>query len=522
MQKTSLPISSSWWSLQFTEEKKTNDIFFCNKMSGRLRWNAWVPSTDLSYLLTSVPFVSRALPEYACLKIPVLLRTDAGSLLAFAEARRENCSDFASTDLVYRKSIDGGKTWSPLNVLADARDVSRGLCGHPLVVGNAAPVQLSAQNPHHPSRILVPHTHNNFEAWIVTSDDDGETWSAPRWIPNATVGRVDDVDCLRNLSYFDISTPGSYLEWLEGLVYESFDPYKKWAEKLQGPWQFVGLGPPGSLRVAGTDGNERVLVPGYHSWIRGLTSGPGNSGKGAGVGLPISQLYNNLAHGHLLVSEDGGDTFSLSLGLEMSSRRGVGFNEAQLVQLKNGSILANTRTLSCGSTQTRAQARSDDGGRSFTPTAFDYSVPEPFSGCEASIASSVDGETLWLTHPLSKAPDGLLPEIETRLLRGKVNLTGRDHMTLFRSDDQGATYRPMKLLDAGASGYSSVVADPTTPGVLWVLYEQSDVAAQTPSELGTEALIGSLTVLDPDRLVLRKVSLSARADFSETEIAGLA
>lgn len=38
-------------------------------------------------------------------------------------------------------------------------------------------------------------------------------------------------------------------------------------------------------------------------------------------------------------------------------------------------------------------------------------------------------------------------------------------------------------------------------------YEQSDAPATSISELGLEAIIGSLTILDPDRLVLRKMAL---------------
>ena len=42
---------------------------------------------------------------------------------------------------------------------------------------------------------------------------------------------------------------------------------------------------------------------------------------------------------------------------------------------------------------------------------------------------------------------------------------------------------------------------------LWVFYEQSDESAQSIEELGIEALIGSLSVLNPDRLVLKKVDI---------------
>ena len=52
---------------------------------------------------------------------------------------------------------------------------------HPLVVGNAAPVQLPSDS-RHPGRILVPHVHNNFAAWLVSSDAagsfDGEALTA--------------------------------------------------------------------------------------------------------------------------------------------------------------------------------------------------------------------------------------------------------------------------------------------------------------------------------------------------------
>jgi len=58
--------------------------------------------------------------NYYCHKIPTLYRTSENVLLAFAEARgkdgREACDDFSGTDLVYKRSVDGGLTWGELNV----------------------------------------------------------------------------------------------------------------------------------------------------------------------------------------------------------------------------------------------------------------------------------------------------------------------------------------------------------------------------------------------------------------------
>lgn len=47
---------------------------------------------------------------YFCIKIPDLLHLRrSGRLLAFGEARTGSCSDYAATDLVTKRSDDGGR-----------------------------------------------------------------------------------------------------------------------------------------------------------------------------------------------------------------------------------------------------------------------------------------------------------------------------------------------------------------------------------------------------------------------------
>ena len=132
----------------------------------------------------------------------------------------------------------------------------------------------------------MPHTRNNFEVWIVHSDDDGVTWSSPRRISGVTQTSPNGPDCKRNMSYFGITGATSTAEWVKDLGWSTpgSDPYKRWRKYLYGDWQFIGLGPPGSLELRDSG---RILVPGYHSYIRGLSGG---GGQGAGVSLPISQL----------------------------------------------------------------------------------------------------------------------------------------------------------------------------------------------------------------------------------------
>lgn len=53
---------------------------------------------------------------YSCIKIPNLILTRTNTLLAFGEARHQNCSDYAETDLVIKRSKDFGATWSNMTV----------------------------------------------------------------------------------------------------------------------------------------------------------------------------------------------------------------------------------------------------------------------------------------------------------------------------------------------------------------------------------------------------------------------
>ncbi len=119
---------------------------------------------------------------YACFRIPAVVVTNKGSILAFAEARKKSCSDTGNIDIVLRKSMDNGLTWSDLKVVwDDGKNVS----------GNPAPVVdeitgdihlLTTWNngKDHESRIIDGTSINSREVFHQVSVDDGEAWSTPR------------------------------------------------------------------------------------------------------------------------------------------------------------------------------------------------------------------------------------------------------------------------------------------------------------------------------------------------------
>ena len=55
---------------------------------------------------------------YASFRIPSLIVTQNKTVLAFAEGRVKP-SDHAENDIVLKRSIDGGRTWSKLQVVAE-------------------------------------------------------------------------------------------------------------------------------------------------------------------------------------------------------------------------------------------------------------------------------------------------------------------------------------------------------------------------------------------------------------------
>ncbi|MET9684498.1 sialidase family protein [Streptomyces coeruleorubidus] len=137
------------------------------------------PSSSLPEFGQQVLFKASQDPGYACFRIPAIVRTTAGTLLAFAEGRVLNCGDAADIDIVLKRSTDGGRTWGPLQVVNEGAGDTH---------GNPAPLV-----DRRTGRILLAETYNTGRTdagnctvpcdrtpHLQYSDDDGRTWSEPR------------------------------------------------------------------------------------------------------------------------------------------------------------------------------------------------------------------------------------------------------------------------------------------------------------------------------------------------------
>lgn len=146
-------------------------------------------------LLIALLFVSAAWPAsltqveifrageggYHAYRIPALIVTPKGTLLAFCEGRKNSGGDAGDIDILLRRSFDRGKTWSPVEKVADRGDDT---------IGNPTPVierktgtifLLLTGNPGTATERQITEAAPGAvrTVWITRSTDDGASWTAP-------------------------------------------------------------------------------------------------------------------------------------------------------------------------------------------------------------------------------------------------------------------------------------------------------------------------------------------------------
>lgn len=108
-------------------------------------------------------------------RIPVIVTTKEGTLIAACEARKESWRDKSPTDIAVKRSIDGGKTWSQIKFVTDGAKDNYAFMDPCLLVD------------HETGKIFLftcrwPETPQDGTAnipFLITSTDDGRIWSDP-------------------------------------------------------------------------------------------------------------------------------------------------------------------------------------------------------------------------------------------------------------------------------------------------------------------------------------------------------
>ncbi|WEO97536.1 sialidase family protein [Streptomyces sp. FXJ1.172] len=256
--------------------------------------------------VSSEPYVSGQ-GGYHTYRIPAVVRTRRGTVLAFAEGRRNGPGDSGDIDVVLRRSTDGGCTWGPLTVVA---------AGHGDTRGNPAPV-------------VDPRTG---AVVLVTCGNSGAVTEAQIMRGQVPPARGRRVFVQRS--------------WDDG---RRFTPPAEITAEVKRPgWRWYATGPGHAVALTRGPHAGRLLVPADHSTAP--PAGSSDTGREA-------RYYA----GHALYSDDGGYTWHL--GFVASAPDGVGdVNETSAAQLPGGRLYFNARDQYGAARGHRLDAYSSDGG----------------------------------------------------------------------------------------------------------------------------------------------------------------
>ncbi len=104
---------------------------------------------------------------YHTYRIPALVVSPKGTVLAFCEGRKASAADDGDIDLLVRRSLDEGRTWQPVQLVHEEGG------SEPITIGNPCPIAAAD------GAIHLLFTRNNARAFYVRSTDEGATFSNP-------------------------------------------------------------------------------------------------------------------------------------------------------------------------------------------------------------------------------------------------------------------------------------------------------------------------------------------------------
>lgn len=265
---------------------------------------------------------------YALYRIPGIIATKSGTLLAYCEARKTVRGDWGTIDLWMRRSTDNGKTWEAARkITTPPPDAKK----NPVALAQklAKEDEITLNNPVAINDMKSGAVHFLYcveyaRCFYMRSDDDGKTFTKPIEITSA------------------------------------FESYRRVYD-----WKVLATGPGHGIQMT----NGRLLVP---VW---LSTGTGGHAHRPSV---VSTIY----------SDDQGKTWKNGAIVAKDTPETPNPSETAAVERSDGKVLLNLRNES--KKQRRLATVSADGISKWSEPRFEMTLPDPI--CFGSLVRYQDAK----------------------------------------------------------------------------------------------------------------------------------
>lgn len=252
--------------------------------------------------------------DYAIYRIPGMIVTAKGTVLAYCEARKTGRTDWDTIDIMLRRSTDGGKTWSPRQKISDVpgpKAKNPAALAQKLGETNDVTYNNAVGFADRDGTVHFLYCLEYMRCFYIRSDDDGVTFSKPVEITGA---------------------------------FEKF--------RSEYDWKVLATGPAHGIQTK----TGRLVVP---VW---LSLGTGGHAHRPSVAATI-------------YSDDHGKTWLAGDIALPNTDKFVIPNETVIVELSNGSVMLNSRSESTA--HRRIVVTSPDGATGWGKPHFDDALLEP-------------------------------------------------------------------------------------------------------------------------------------------------
>jgi sialidase-1 len=335
---------------------------------------------------------------YVLYRIPGIVVTAKGTVLAYCEARKSDKGDWGTIDILLRRSTDGGKTFGEPQKIADVPGPK-----------TKNPVAL-AQKLADPADV----TYNNPVAFVDQQASSGRK------------SVVHFLFCLEYMRCFYIRSEDDGISFTRPVeITATFDKFRP-----EYDWKVLATGPAHGIQL----NSGRLLVP---VW---LSLGTGGHAHRPSV---TSTIY----------SDDHGQTWHRGEIAVPDTAEWIFPNETVACELSDGRVMLNVRSES--KAQRRLVTTSKDGATGWTTPKFQEELLEPI--CMGSLVVYSRARKGGQNQLLFANPHNLARE-DGKEEPGKSR--DRKNLTIKFSEDDGQTWPISRSIEPGYSAYSDLAVMP--------------------------------------------------------------